>query len=177
MIWQLEVDTALKGKIESIVDCPVVFQNPSILMTKETYPSISIQLYDQKVNYQLKDHNSKDILNKDNKAIVKDKPDYYDFYYQIDFWAKKPRDINVLTAKWMSITPPRSVIEVKDNKGDVYPLNMTYLYFTNLDSAKGESTTYRRCYTYKISVPFIYSVEETFQLLQGLNITTNTNMK
>lgn len=177
MIWQLEVDTALKQKLESIVDCPVVFRNPNILLNKETYPTISIQLYDQKVNYQMKDHNSKTVVKHKLTATLKNKPDYYDFYYQIDFWAKKPRDINILTAKWMSVVPPRSVINVIDDEGNIYPLNMSFLHFNNLDTVKGEDTIYRRCYSYKISVPLDTSVEEVRPLFKGFNLSINKQQK
>lgn len=173
MIWQLEVDTALQKELETLLKCPVVFQNPNVLTTKETYPVISINLYDQKVNYQMKDHNSRYIDKGTTTATIQNKPDYYDFYYQIDIWAKKPKDINTLTGLLVANKPPRSILNVLDTQEDIiYPLNMTFLYFKNLDIVKGEDTYYRRCYSYKVSVPIINSPKESTIMADGLQFTT-----
>ena len=153
MIWQLEVDTAIKKKVEDIVNCPVVFSNPNIVATKEKYPTVSITLIDQKENDNLKNHNSRVITKSSVSASFKDAPSYYDFHYQIDFWAKRTTDINILTGQWIISTPPKGTINLVGSEGENYLAHMKLLYYNNLDIVKGEDTTFRRCYTYKISIP------------------------
>lgn len=174
MIWQLEVDTALKGKIESVVTCPVIFSNPSVVTTKEDYPKVSITLIDQKLNDKLKDHNSRLITKTDRFADMTDLPNYYDFHYQIDFWAKRPSDLNVLTGMWMANIPPRSVLYIVGSEGEKYLANMSFLFFNSLDSVNGEDTTFRRCYTYKISVP-VANRTITRPLAQTIHVSQNKN--
>lgn len=174
MIWQLEVDTALKDKIESIVTCPVIFSNPNVVTTKEDYPKVSITLIDQKQNDKLKDHNSR-LIDKSNRfANVTELPNYYDFHYQIDFWAKRPSDLNVLTGMWMANTPPRGVIDIVGSEGETYLASMNFLFFNNLDSSNGEDTIFRRCYTYKISVP-VSNKPKTRPLAQQIHVSQNKN--
>lgn len=167
-VWMREIDLALKTLAETVVkvydgldkdknpvykSVPVVIRTPEKEFVIESFPCVSIVCYNQVSSSERTQDTGyyvSDIDLDTGVQTVREAPQNWDLFYQVDIWAEYQEDLVEMTRRWTGNTGAHFSLSVVDTEGTTQECPASFQSNANLDSITENERRFRRSYSYKI---------------------------
>lgn len=184
MIWLREIHEALLNRLKPLfndltdyygnpINVEVFVRFPQSHIKSEHYPCVTIQALNTQEDLASTDLNSYNVVRKVEEGIaeVTQKPTMFDFNFQIDIMTKTPMERDSITERFITHTPSRTVLEVRDRNRNVVTCPLQFIQpFKTLDFISiDEERIYRNVIDLKVKALVQQHQTESYPMVEVIN--------